>query len=95
MKRYEIHLPIEQGLRNEDRINCVREIVLSTFGSLVVPYAKAFTYDGEKYVEIVKLEFITSGDVIRKKRLKDFKSLLKRSLHVDCITITAHRVEVL
>ena len=82
--------PIEQ-----EKIRRVHEELVAVFGSFAVPYRRAWKYDGAKYVEIVKIEIITTGDKVPKKRLKDFKERLKESLQQIDILITTHGIQVI
>ena len=64
------------------------------FGSFLVPYRRAWKYDGAKYIEIVKIEIITTSDKVPKKRLKDFKEHLKESFQQSDILIMTHSIQV-
>jgi len=96
MWKYEIHLPTNysdgQPIEHET-IRRVREELLATFGSFTVPYRRAWKYDGVKYVEILKIEVVTTGNKITKKRLKDFKESLKESLRQSDVLITAQGIQ--
>jgi hypothetical protein len=96
MKKYEIHLPLKyndgQPIEHE-KIKHVREELLAIFGSFTAPYRRAWKYDGAKYIEIVKIEIITTGDKLPRKRLKGFKERLKESLQQIDILITTHDIQ--
>lgn len=96
MRKYEIHLPLSysdgQPIEHE-KIRRVHEELIAVFGSFAVPDQRAWKYDGVKYVEIVKIEIITTGDKAPKKRLKDFKERLRESLQQDDILITSHDIQ--
>ena len=97
MTRYEIHLPLSysDGRRIEqEKIRRVHEELVAVFGSFAVPDRKAWRYDGVGYVEIVKIEIVTNGEKVKKKRLKDLKERLKESLHQTDILITTHRIDI-
>ena len=75
MRKYEIHLPlryIDGQPIEQEKISRVRGELVAIFGSFLVPYRRAWKYDGAKYIEIVKIEMITTGDKVPKKRLKEF-----------------------
>jgi len=98
MRKYEIHLPLTYGDGEPiepDKIRHVREELLVVFGSFLVPYRRAWKYDGAKYVEIVRIEIVATGDELTKKRLKDFKERLKESLQQIDILITTHGIQVI
>ncbi len=80
--------PIEQ-----EKMRRVREEFIAIFGSFLVPYRRAWKYDGAKYIEIVKIEIITTGDRVPRKRLKDFKERLKESLQQSDILILTHGIQ--
>jgi len=98
MRKYEIHLPLNysdgQPIGHE-KIKRVREELLAMFGSFAVPYRRSWKYDGARYVEIVKIEVITPGDKVAKKRFREFKERLKESLQQSDILITAHGIQVI
>ena len=98
MRKYEIHLPLTYSDGKpieQEKMRRVREELLAVFGSFLVPYRRSWKYDGAKYIEIVKIEIITSGDKVPKKRLKDFKERLKESLQRIDILITSQGVQVI
>ena len=96
MRKYEIHLPLSysdgQPIERE-KIRRVHEKLVAVFGSFAVPDRSAWKYDGVKYVEIVKIEIITTGDEVPKKRLKDLKERLKESLQQIDILIMTHGIQ--
>jgi hypothetical protein len=97
MRKYEIHLPVtyNNGMPVEqEKMRRVREELFAIFGSFLVPYRRAWKYDGAKYIEIVKIEIITTSDKVPKKRLKDFKERVKESLQQNDILILTHGVQV-
>lgn len=81
------------GPIEHEKIRRVHEELAAVFGSFAVPDRRAWKYDGVKYVEIVKIEIITTGDKVSKKRLKDFKERLKESLQQIDILITTHGIQ--
>jgi hypothetical protein len=96
MRKYEIHLPLTycDGKPIEpEKMRRVREELVAIFGSFLVPYRRAWKYDGAKYIEIVKIEILTTSDKVSKKLLKDFKERLKESFRQDDILITTHRIQ--
>lgn len=98
MKKHEIHLPLNYGdgeTIEQEKIRRVREELVAAFGTFAVPDRKTWKYDGVKYVEIMKIEIITTGDKLIKKRLKDFKEHLKESLRQIDILITTQDVQVI
>jgi len=98
MRKYEIHLPLTYSDGKpieQEKIRCVREELVTVFSSFAVPYRRAWKYDGVKYVEIVKVEIVTTGDKLTKKRLKDLKEHLKESLQQSDILITIHGIQVI
>lgn len=72
----------------------VSEDLIAIFGSFLVPYRRAWRYDGAKYIEIAKIEILTTVDRIPQQQLKDFKEHLKESLQQDDILIMTHGVQV-
>ena len=96
MRKHEIHLPLSysdgQPIEQE-KIRRVHEELLAVFGSFAVPDRRAWIYDGVKYVEIVKIEIITTGDKVPKKRLKDLKERLKEFLQQSDILIMTHGIQ--
>jgi hypothetical protein len=98
MRKYDIHLPLNYSDGEpieQEKIMRVREELVAAFGSFAVPDRKAWKYDGVKYVEIMKIEIITTGDKVIKKRLEDFKEHLKESLRQIDILITTQDVQVI
>lgn len=98
MRQYEIHLPLKLGdgvAIEEEKIKRVCQEVFAAFGSWAVPFGRAQSYDGVEYVDIVKIEFITSGERVGKKRLQDFKERLKESLQQIDILITTQVIQVI
>ena len=96
MRKYEIHLPLSYngGKPIEpEKIRRAGEELLAIFGSFAVPDRKAWKYNGVEHVEIMKIEVITTGDRVPKKRLKDFKERLKESLQQIDILITTHGIQ--
>ena len=96
MRKYEIDLPlnyIDGEPIEQEKISRVRDELLAEFGSFAEPYRRTWKYDGAKYVEILKLEIVTSNDNVPKKFLKDFKERLKESLGQRNILITTHRIQ--
>lgn len=97
MTKYEIHLPLNyrNGQPIEDeKIRRVHQELVAAFGSLAVPDQKAWGYDGVEYVEVVKIEIVTTSDKVPRKRLKDLKERLKESLQQIDILITTHRIQI-
>ena len=97
MRKYEIHLPLTYSDGRpveQEKMRCVREELVAIFGSFLVPYRRAWKNNGAKYIEIVKIEIITTSDKVRKKRLTDFKELLKESFQQNDILIMTHGVQV-
>ena len=96
MRKYDIHLPLNysdgQPIEHE-KIRRVRGELIAAFGSFAVPYRRFWKSDGARYVEIVRIEVITTGDKIPKKLLKDFKERLKESLRQIDILITTHGIQ--
>jgi uncharacterized protein with ATP-grasp and redox domains len=98
MRKHEIHLPlnyIDGEPIEQEKIRRVREELVAAFGTFAVPDRKTWKYDGVKYVEIMKIEIITTGDEVIKKRLADFKEHLKESLRQTDILITTQDVQVI
>jgi len=96
MRKYEIHLPLSYSDGRpveQEKIRRVHEELVAIFGSFAVPDRRAWIYDGIKYLEIVKIEIITTGDKVPKKRLKDFKERVKESLQQIDILITTHSIQ--
>jgi hypothetical protein len=96
MRKYEIHLPLSYSDGRpieQEKMRRVHEDLVDVFGSFAVPDRRAWKYDGVKYVEIVKIEIITTSDKVPKKRLKDFKEGVKESIQQIDILITTHGVE--
>ena len=96
MTKYEIHLPLSYDDGEpiqQEKIRLVHEELVAVFGSFAVPDRRAWKYDGVKYVEIVKIEIITTGDKVPKKRLKDFKKRFNEPLQQIDILITTHGIQ--
>ena len=96
MRQYEIHLPLKLGdgvAIEEEKIKRVRQEVFAAFGCWAVPYGRTRRYDGVEYVDIVKVEFITSCDRVARKRLEDFKAHLNESLQQRDILITTSSIQ--
>ena len=96
MRKYEIDLPLsycDGEPIEQEKIKSVRDELLAVFGSFVVPDRKTWKYDGVKYVEIMKIEIVTTNDNVPKKFLKDFKERIKESFRQTDILITTHRVQ--
>ena len=96
MRKYEIHLPATYSDGKpieQEKMRRVRDEVLAIFGSFLVPHRRAWKYDGANYIEIVKIEIITTDDKVPRKRLKDFKERLKESLQQNDILITTHALQ--
>ena len=95
MRKYEIHLPLtyKDGRPIEqDKMKRVSDDLVAVFGSFLVPYRRAWKYDGAKYLEIVKFEILTS-EKVPKKLVRDLKERVKESLRQDDILITTHRIQ--
>ncbi len=98
MRKYEIHLPLnycDGEPIEQEKIRRIRAELVAVFGSFAVPYRRAWKYDGVGYVEIVKIEIITTGDKVTKKRFEDFKERLKVSFRQADILITTHGIQVI
>jgi hypothetical protein len=96
MRKYDIHLPLNYNDGEpieQEKIRCVREELIAAFGAFAVPDRKTWKYDGVKYVEILKIEIVTTNDNVPKKFFKDFKERLKESFRQTDILITTHRVQ--
>src|SRR5258705_12831345 len=97
MRKYEIHLPLTYNDGKpieQEKIRHVREELVAIFGSFLVPYQRAWKYDGAKYIEIVKLEIMTTSDKVPTRRLKNLKERLKQSLQQSDILILTHGIQV-
>jgi hypothetical protein len=98
MRKYDIHLPLTYSDGEpieQEKIRRVREEFITAFGSFVVPYRRAWKYDGVDHVEIMRIEIITTGDKAAKKFFKDLKERLKESLQQVDILITTRRIQVI
>jgi hypothetical protein len=98
MTKYEIHLPLNYSNGQpieEKKIRGAHDELVAEFGSFAVPDRKAWRYDGAEYVEIVKIEIVTTGDKVTRKRLKDLKERLKESLQQIDILITTQGIQVI
>lgn len=73
----------------------VRDELVAAFGSFAVPRRRAWSYDGVKYVEIIKVEIIITGDELTKKRLKEFKERLEESVQQVDILITTQDIQII
>jgi hypothetical protein len=96
MRKYEIHLPVSysDGEPIEpEKMRRVREELVAIFGSFLVPYRRAWKYDGAKCIEIVKIEIITTDDKVPRKRLKDFKERLRETLLQSDILILTYGIQ--
>ena len=96
MRKYEIHLPLsyrDGEPIEQEKISRVHKDLAAVFGSFAVPDRGAWRYDGMKCVEIVKIEIITTGDKVPKKRLKDLKERLKEFLQQSDILIMTHGIQ--
>jgi hypothetical protein len=96
MRKYEIDLPLsycDGEPIEQEKIKSVRDELRDVFGSFVVPDRKTWKYDGVRYIEIMKVEIVTTDDKVPKKFLKDFKERLKESLRQTDILITTHRIQ--
>lgn len=96
MRKYEIDLPLsycDGEPIEQEKIKSVRDELLTLFGSFAVPDRKTWRYDGVRYVEIMKIEIVTTNDNVPKKFLQDFKERLKESFRQTDILITTHRVQ--
>lgn len=98
MRQHTIHLPLRysdgEPIEPEE-IKRVRQDVIALFGSFVVPYRKAWKYDGVQFVEVIKIEILTTDDKIAKKRLGELKERLKKTLQLVDILITTNRIQVI
>ena len=98
MRKYEIHLPLSYSDGKpieQEKIGRVSEELLAEFGAFTAPHRRTWRYDGGQYIEIVKLEIVTTNDKVPKKFLKDFKERLKESLQQVDVLITTHRIQTL
>jgi len=96
MRTYEIDLPLtyhDGEPIEQEKITSVRDELVNAFGSFAVPDRKTWKYDGVRYVEIMKIEIVTTNDNVPKKFLKDFKERLKESFRQTDILIITHRVQ--
>ena len=96
MRKYDIHLPLHYSDGEpieQEKIRRVREELVAAFGTFAVPDRKTWKYDGVKYVEIMKIEIITTGDKATTKRFKELKERLKKSLRQVDILITTSRIQ--
>ena len=67
--------PIEQ-----EKIERFSKEVLDTFASFAQPDRKTLRYDGTACTEILRIEVITAGDSVQKRRLRELKERLKEFL---------------
>jgi hypothetical protein len=75
MQKCEIHLPLNYTDRSpieQEKITRVQKDLLAAFGSFTVPSRRTWRYDGLGCVEILKIEILTTGDKLTKKRLKEY-----------------------
>src|SRR6266446_1234847 len=96
MRKYDIHLPLNYSGGEPvevEKIAGVQEELVAAFGSFTVPNERAWKYDGAEYIEIVRIEIVTTNDKVPKKFLKDFKERLKESFRQIDILITTHRIQ--
>ena len=96
MRKYEIDLPLsyyDGEPIEQEKITNARDELVNAFGSFAVPDRRTWKYDGVRYVEILKIEIVTTNDNVPKKFLKDFKERLKESFRQTDILITTHRVQ--
>jgi hypothetical protein len=96
MRKYEIHLPLSYSdgrLIEQEKIRRAHKDLVDVFGSFAIPDRRAWKYDGVKYLEIVRIEIITTGEKVPKKRLKEFKERCKESLQQIDILITTHSIQ--
>jgi hypothetical protein len=97
MRKYEIHLPLnytDGEPIEQEKIKRVRDELLAVFGSFAVPNRKAWKYYSAGYVEIIRLEIVTTNDKVPKRFLKDLKERLKESFRQTDILITTHRIQI-
>jgi hypothetical protein len=98
MRKCEIHLPLNYSNGEpieQEKIKRVRDELVAVFGSFAVPKRRAWKYDGARYVEVMRIEAITTGEKVTKKRLTEFKERFKESLrHID-VLITTHGIQVI
>lgn len=96
MRKYEIHLPLADSNGkpiDQKKIGRVREELLTAFGSFVFSNQRLWRYDSVRYVEILKIEIVTTNDQVPKKFLQRFKERLKESSRQTDILITTHRIQ--
>lgn len=96
MRKYEIHLPLADSDGkpiDQEKISRIREELLAEFGSFVVPNQRAWRYDGVRYLEMLKIEIVTTNDQVPKRFLQRFKERLKESSRETDILITTHRIQ--
>src|SRR5438128_2591234 len=97
MRKYEIDLPLsycDGEPIEQEKIKSIHDELLAVFGSFVVPDRKTWKYDGVRYVEIMKVEVVTT-EKIAKKRLTDLRKRLEEFLQQSDILITNHVVQVI
>ena len=78
---------------DQEKLRLIRGELVAAFGSFVVPNGRAWRYDGVKFVEIMKIEIVTTDERVPTKFLKAFKERLKESLRRADILITTHRIQ--
>jgi hypothetical protein len=96
MRKYEIDLPLsycDGEPIEQDKIKGVRDELLAVFGGFLIPNRRTWKYDGSRYVEIIKVEVVTTDDKVPKKFLKGFKERLKESFRQTDVLITTHRIQ--
>ena len=98
MRKCEIHLPLnyrDGRPIEQEKIDRVREELLTEFDSFAEPYRQTWRYDGRQCVEIAKFEIITTDDKLAKKRLKELKERLKECLPQVDILMTSQVVQAI
>jgi hypothetical protein len=96
MRKYEIHLPLSYSDGEpieQEKLRVIGGELVAAFGSFVVPNRRAWRYDGVKFVEIMKIEILTTDERVPTRFLKAFKERLKQSLRRPDILITTHRIQ--
>lgn len=104
MRKYEIYLPLKYNngeAIEAEKIVAIWDELAEAYGAITVspltaPYQGRWKYGGVEYIDdIIKVEVITPGDNVTKRRLKDFKERLKVSLKQIDILITTHGIQVI
>ena len=96
MRKYEIHLPLTYNDGKpieQEKVKRVRAELIGIFGAFLVPYRRAWKYEGAMCLEIVKIEILTTSDKVPERLLKDFKERLKESFQQDDILSATHRIQ--